>query len=79
MWVRSQNKECLLKCNTINIATKEETNGYIIFEYIGNDDYVNLGVYKSKERALEILDEIQTEISNYVGTMAQIVYEMPEE
>lgn len=62
MWVRSQNKECLLKCNTINIATEEGADGYIIFEYIGNDNYINLGVYKSKERALEVLDEIQREI-----------------
>ena len=86
MWIRSQNKECLLKCNTINIATEEGTDGYIIFEYIGNNNYINLGIYKSKERVLEVLDEIEEIIKKHELyksqcslTSNEIIYQMPEE
>ena len=73
MWIRTQDKETLLNVNCIDVYNLNK-NEWII-EACGND----LGTYNSKERALEVLDEIHDEISNYVGTMAQIVYEMPEE
>ena len=38
-----------------------------------------VGHYETKQRALEVLDEIQIELSNYVGTTVQVVYEMPQE
>lgn len=75
MWIRTQDKETLLNVNCIDVYNLNK-NEWII-EACGND----LGTYKSKERALEVLDEIQklliamprTEIPfNY------IVYQMPE-
>ena len=58
LWIRSQNREYLIKCNII--AIDEIMNTYRIQSYDSNDDYaINLGHYKTKERALEILDEIQ--------------------
>ena len=58
LWIRSQDKTKLYKVNTIEtdseIESCKETGRYII--YI-NDEY--FGTYKSKERALKILDEIQ--------------------
>lgn len=84
LWIRSQDKEKLGKVDDIAIKTESEDGktirGYQIVGYFDkNTEYEDLGFYVKKERALEVLDEIQTEISNYVGTMAQIVYEMPQE
>ena len=73
MWIRSQSKETLLKATKIFIHDNQ------VFASMEDGFDEMVGEYKSKERALEVLDEIQTEISNYVGTMAQIVYEMPKE
>lgn len=72
LWIRSQDKEKLLKCNDIAIKnhrydTVDEYgnrcvnfNGYEIVGYFDkNTEYEILGTYKTKERALEVLDEIQ--------------------
>jgi len=55
LWIRSQNKKILLKVNELKI----EINMIIAFD--GNE-YQYLGAYKTKERALEVLDEIQNVI-----------------
>ena len=52
LWVRSQDRECLVKTNRIDIDTNGRTILVNGFETI-------VGTYKSKERALEVLDEIQ--------------------
>lgn len=51
LWIRSQDKETLVKIN--NIWANENV--------IYTDSYSDmwLGAYKSKKRALEVLDEIQ--------------------
>lgn len=55
LWIRSQNKENLSMAKNIKldkyIGDKENT--------IITNDYFEVGKYKSKERALEVLDEIQ--------------------
>ena len=51
LWIRSQDKERLTTCNDIRVGYE---NGRWILE-----DCDCLGIYKSKERALEVLDEIQ--------------------
>ena len=86
LWIRSQDREKLVKCDDIVIRkllfdeTAKKKYDYSIVGYFDKEtEYEILGFYKTKERALEVLDEIQTEISNYVGTMAQIVYEIPLE
>ena len=84
MWVRSQDKEFLMKVDNINLGLDVDTNEVTrLFTFVGGAvTSFTLGPYKSKERALEVLDEIQklliamprTEIPfNY------IVYQMPEE
>lgn len=48
LWIRTQNKKTLLKVDMINInSIRLISNGYV------------LGEYKTNERALEVLDEIQ--------------------
>lgn len=67
LWVRSQDKEKLLKCNDIaisyNMINEGESikfKGYKIVGYFDkNTEYEILGIYETKERALEVLDEIQ--------------------
>ena len=80
MWVRLQNKEALVYANNFYIMKTRGEEKYEI-SYFDGDSFVKLGFYKSKERAIEVLDEIQklliamprTEIPfNY------IVYQMPE-
>jgi hypothetical protein len=53
LWIRSQNKENLLKAENLGVYNEKlyvnghEENGYCI------------GIYKSKERALEVLNGIE--------------------
>lgn len=70
LWIRSQDKEILLKVNELEI----EANMIIAFD---NNKYQCLGTYKTKERALEVLDEIQNILIDYKN-MSRVVYEMPE-
>ena len=83
LWIRSQDREGLIKCDCAMILTDSEDGenirGYKIVGYFENARYGTLGFYISKTRALEVLDEIETEIQNYVGTKNEIVYQMPEE
>lgn len=96
LWIRSQDKEKLIKCNDIAISTDSEdgkTIGYKIVGYFDkNTEYEDLGIYETKERALEVLDEIQNIFSlniknkNYdeadlflKAKMLDSCYEMPKE
>jgi len=54
LWIRSQDKEKLLKVDEIHLGLNKE--------YVDSDIWVNnwiVGEYETKERALEVLDEIQ--------------------
>jgi len=74
LWVRSQDKKELVKVNRIALSNVGE-----ILTFDNQENEINLGNYTPYERALEVLDEIQIEISKFLGTEAEIVYEMPEE
>lgn len=52
LWIRSQDGNLLEKAEAIKIANYDGTIGIVI-----NNDYV-FGEYKTKERAIEVLDEI---------------------
>ena len=91
LWIRSQDKETLIKIENISI----DSENYIIGNLISDDnksicDYWRLGHYKTKERALEVLDEIQRLITDlqymsYAVDSSSFysyrpnVYEMPKE
>lgn len=58
LWIRSQDKTALTKASNLEIIIK--TNGVIEINNINFREYnCLLGTYETKERALEILGEIQ--------------------
>lgn len=61
LWIRSQDKESLLLINTMTVANDDSS---VILGY-GIDGKIKLpiGRYKSKERVLEVLDDIQNIIN----------------
>ena len=77
LWIRNQKNDRLVKCENIDILDRNQIeyvkdilgNVNITIEepiklevmIIGNNS-VNLGTYKTKERAIEVLDEIQDKI-----------------
>lgn len=86
LWIRSQDREKLLKCNDIaisnNMINEIETRrlGYKIVGYFDkNTEYEDLGIYETKERALEVLDEIQNYILLPNTDNSAYVYKMPED
>lgn len=62
LWIRTQNKNELLKvedlCVEYNGALDPELHPYRIIAKV-DDKEIKLGIYEDKERAMEILDEIQ--------------------
>ena len=74
LWIRSQDKTFLRKVNTIGIVEGRD------FWSIDENLTVSFGKYKTKERAIEVLDEIQkllktAELNDDINV---IVYQMPE-
>lgn len=84
LWIRTQDKECLMKVNRVDYDLSNSEH-----RIMANGYETLVGHYETKKRALEILDEIQTELAtlNYQYlhrgqhfiTTASNVYEMPEE
>ena len=85
LWIRSQDKETLMKVNRIDV--QEQNIICYDNDYHCNETY--MGEYKSKERALEVLDEIQDEListstvpifnNEKITCGCSRVYEMPKE
>ena len=66
LWVRSQDKEQLRKIVDIKYqkGTFENENIEVIIGTTQYDEWEVLGQYKTKERALEVLDDISSKIKN---------------
>ena len=94
LWIRSQDKRNLKKINT-EIYIKEGLSNYAEGDvYFIVSSGTELGEYKTKERALEVLDEIQEYIIPtlsllddtlsgkqicQVDNILSMVYKMPKE
>ena len=59
LWIRSQDKGVLTKANNLIVFSNNTNNTSFSIKNFEQDDSTNLGFYKTKERALEVLDEIQ--------------------
>ena len=68
LWIRSQEKIGLTKVDLFKIVEINEK----MFEIKGllNGTILSLGTYKTKERALEVLDEIQKLLIGYINAEA---------
>lgn len=73
LWVRSQDKECLTMVD--HLYTNDNCE-------IKQQNDLILATYKSKERALEVLDEIQKFMESLFESAIEIpapIFNMPEE
>ena len=60
LWIRSQDKESLIQVDCLCIEKNELDKGkYIYSSFDIVQGCITLGTYKTKERALEVLDEIE--------------------
>jgi hypothetical protein len=76
MWIRSQDKSCLMNANKIF-----ENGQFIMSEHTALDIHFVLGKYKTKKRCLEVLDEIHEHInirSSIHMYEVDAAYQMPE-
>ena len=88
-WVRSQDKYSLMKCDRVDISAKQVNGKKWEFAILAG--CVNVGKYATKERCLEIIDEIQnllihngSDNDKFAQMLSGIknefiVYEMPQE
>ena len=58
LWIRSQDENILVIVSNLMLVKKEDSQVAIV-DYIGLNAMRELGVYKTKKRAMEVLDEIQ--------------------
>ena len=56
LWVRNQDRENLVKVELLEINEREKD---CMITTMFQNKVAHLGIYKTKERALEVLDEIQ--------------------
>ena len=85
LWIRSQDRKKLVKSGYLTIFLSD-TNWFIYSDTTTGEPF-GVGKYKTEERALEILDEIQ-DILNPTGLRGSLigvnqintyVYQMPKE
>lgn len=72
IWIRSQNRETLVKVNKLYIDEETITTGFLYDAtlkikntgnyFIKSESDYRLGIYSSKKRALEVLGEIHEHI-----------------
>lgn len=82
LWIRSQDKMDLFKINRLKIREHTFEDGKKEYFILNNNSISDVvGVYKTKERALEVLDEIQHKLIALCDSMNRnlYVYEMPKE
>lgn len=87
LWIRSTAKTNFLQARFLTIMegktfykkSEWESEGYTICNVALNGNYELLGTYKTKERAIEVLNEIQNYILLPNTDNSAYVYNMPED
>lgn len=75
MWIRSQDKEILVECNAV-VVNPSDNNDYYIYAYSKNDR-AYLGHYSTKEKALKVLNVIQSILNDRYLEFG--VFQMPQD
>ena len=78
LWIRSQCRMHLLKCNNIVVSQTTHSEAQVMGYVDPELSYIKLGKFKTKERAMEVLNEIETIIIDNPKEIC-LVYEMPQE
>lgn len=92
LWIRSQDKTRLVKITQVKFVDKESDLDDFknVIRGYGVDGFnFRLGTYETKERAIEVLDEIQNKLNIrhcndagiqfiLINEMTPIIYQMPE-
>lgn len=79
LWIRTQKRDNLIKVDWLKMEEIPEGYGYKEYCIYYRNERL-LGSYKTKERALEVLDEIQDLMrSIQYSDIKTFIYEMPEE
>lgn len=77
MLIRSQNKQNIFNINSIDgIGFSDRYTTCELFVAVNGREYT-LGIYSSKEKAIQVLDMIEKEYVTSFGT--NVVFYMPEE
>ena len=63
IWIRSQNKMALIIADRLEIMSRNDGKARIVNWVDGVNSYDLLGEYATEQRAVEIIDEIQSFIS----------------
>ena len=79
MWIRSQNNYILANVNSLRIC-KGDIDGCVYYSIHGHYDRYEqeLGIYSTKEKAIEVLNYIYF-IIKYADIDEVLVYEMPKD
>lgn len=88
LWIRSQSKELLMKSPELRYNRKDNNHSILAYDTLGV--YRILGTYETKERAIEVLNEIQNKINlinlghDFGSPMIDLknptyIYQMPKE
>ena len=79
LWVRSQDKDILTIVD--DLVIEDESNKICTHKCIGDMQRIyTLGRYTTRERALEVLDDIQMCLfHNDIGSSKIAIYELPKE
>lgn len=77
MWIRSQNKRILTKVNEVIVTFVDESKCFLSGFWDKGSD--TLGVYSTREKALKVLDEINSllDATEFDVSNLPIVFEMP--
>lgn len=75
IWIRSQDKTSLVECKTIDVIKRVngECHIHANYMYFGEaENYIFLGKYSTKEKAIKVLDMIQGHLNeaNYFGDVS---------
>lgn len=83
LWIRSQSEQTLIKAEKIFIENEE------LYATTNSEFNERIGIYNSRERAFEVLDEIQEHLDYLnIGNINRVdekgfrvctIYEMPKE
>lgn len=78
IWIRNQDKTNLSECKDISAIT-QLNGGYQIHanfvDFGETENYIFLGKYSTKEKAVKVLDVIQ----KHIETHSNNVFEMPQD